>query len=177
MRITGGRYAGTTFAVPPGEIRPAMDRMRESLFASLGSLEGANALDLFAGSGSLSLEAASRGAAAVTAVEKDRKKMAILKENLSLVATPVTVVPWPAERFVMMGRGQFDVVFLDPPFRYPHKSDLLGRLAGSRLLSPGATVVLHSPKEDPLEGLPKELSLVTTNRYGRSVVYRFTNVG
>ncbi|MFP4429657.1 MAG: 16S rRNA (guanine(966)-N(2))-methyltransferase RsmD [Spirochaetaceae bacterium] len=177
MRITGGRYAGITFSVPPGEIRPAMDRMRESLFGSLGDLTGAVVLDLFSGSGSMSLEAASRGAASVTAVERDRKKIPILKSNLSLVETPWTVIPWPAERFLLRGQGRFDIAFLDPPFRYPHKADLLRRLDKSGLLVPGSLVVLHCPREDRLEGLPEALPETGFARYGRSVVYRFTKKG
>jgi 16S rRNA (guanine(966)-N(2))-methyltransferase RsmD len=174
VRITGGRYAGLTFTVPPGEIRPAMDRMRESLFGSLGPLEGRTVLDLFSGSGSMALEAASRGAASITAVERDPKKISLLKKNLTLVDTPSTVVPWPAERFLLRGQGSFDLVFLDPPFRYPHKVDLLKRLAKARIIVPGALIILHRPKEDRLEGVPGELEELAVSRFGRSVVHRFT---
>ncbi len=177
MRITGGRYAGITFSVPPGEIRPAMDRMRESLFGSLGNLSGAAVLDLFSGSGSMSLEAASRGAESITAVERDPQKISILKRNLSLVDTPSRVVPWPAERFILRGQGNFDIVFLDPPFRYPHKADLLRRLNKSPLLLPGSVVVLHCPREDRLDDLPPGLPETGYARYGRSVVHRFTKAG
>jgi 16S rRNA (guanine966-N2)-methyltransferase len=74
MRITGGQYRGRVVKCPPGVIRPAMDRMRESLFSILGSLEGMSFLDMFSGSGVVGLEAASRGAKPVHVVEKDFKK-------------------------------------------------------------------------------------------------------
>ena len=84
MRITGGTLKGRTIPVPPGVIRPAMDRMRESVFAVLGDLSGSSFLDLFSGSGIIILEAASRGAVYLEAVEADRIKWKTLISNVSL---------------------------------------------------------------------------------------------
>ena len=75
MRITGGTLCGRIIKCPDGIIRPAMDRMRESLFSILGDLTGKSFLDMFAGSGILSLEAASRGATKIDLVEKDKLKI------------------------------------------------------------------------------------------------------
>ena len=72
MRVTGGRYRGRTIKCPKGVIRPAMDRMRESLFNILGNISGESFLDLFSGSGAVGIDAASRGAEPVLLVEKDR---------------------------------------------------------------------------------------------------------
>ena len=72
MRITGGELKGRIIKCPDGIIRPAMDRMRESVFAVLGPLNGASFLDLFSGSGTIAIEAVSRGASSVELVEKDR---------------------------------------------------------------------------------------------------------
>ena len=74
MRITGGELKGRIIKCPDGIIRPAMDRMRESVFAVLGPLNGASFLDLFSGSGTIAIEAVSRGAGSVELVEKDRIK-------------------------------------------------------------------------------------------------------
>ena len=82
MRITGGLYSGRRIVCPPGVIRPAMDRMRESVFAALGDLSGESFLDLYSGSGIIAIEAASRGASMVHLVESDRRKMPVLKQNL-----------------------------------------------------------------------------------------------
>lgn len=134
MRIIAGRYGGRRLKVPPGIIRPAMDQMRESVFASLGNLEGARFLDLFAGSGSVGLEAASRGAALVVFVESDRKKIATLKENITGLglelrrgaprdpaetseaapedAATAQVVAGPVERYLASGRA--DKLYADP---------------------------------------------------------------
>ena len=85
MRITGGIYRGRRIDCPPGVIRPAMDCMRESLFSILGDLSGESFLDLFSGSGCVGIEAASRGAATVHLVEKDKLKLATIKANISFV--------------------------------------------------------------------------------------------
>ena len=85
MRITGGKYTNRRIQCPKGEIRPAMDRMRESMFSILGDLQGRNFLDLFSGSGLVAIEAASRGAEPVVLVEKDFRKAAVIRKNLEII--------------------------------------------------------------------------------------------
>jgi len=82
VRLTGGILVGRQIAVPQGEIRPAMDRMRESVFGCLGDLTGLSFLDIFTGSGIIALEAASRGALFVEAVEQDKLKRKTLLLNI-----------------------------------------------------------------------------------------------
>lgn len=213
MRVTGGEYGGRRIAVPPGEIRPAMDRMRESLFSILtsgyGTLEGLTVLDLFSGSGSMALEALSRGARSAVLVERDRGKAAVIRANLAHVqAARWRLVIAPAERYVKRAGGQlkaaggggspggapnagaaprlqgeaggspgwpppFDLVFADPPFRYPGKARLLGAVAAAGLLAPGGRLVLHFPKEDGLEEPVAGLELVDRRAYGRSIVQMY----
>ena len=125
MRITGGVARGIRLTVPSrGQIRPATDRLRESVFSSLGpSVEGRRILDLFAGTGAYGLEALSRGAESVAFIEKDRNAVACLKANLMAVGkslnrsglrtdvTQADVLHWrPA------AAREFDLVFADPPF-------------------------------------------------------------
>jgi len=87
MRITGGELGGLTLRTPKGDrVRPTQDRVREAVFAMLGAkVPGARALDLFAGTGALGVEAGSRGAASVTWVEEDRRNVEVLKENVGLL--------------------------------------------------------------------------------------------
>jgi 16S rRNA (guanine966-N2)-methyltransferase len=118
IRIIAGEYRGRRLSVPdrPG-LRPTPDRVRETLFNWLGqSLEGLSCLDLFAGSGALGFEAASRGAARVVMVEQDRAVFDLLKKARDQIgARQVEVVLGDA--FAYLRRMQsFDVVFLDPPF-------------------------------------------------------------
>ncbi|MCL1818682.1 MAG: RsmD family RNA methyltransferase, partial [Spirochaetaceae bacterium] len=139
MRITGGRLAGRSVRCPDGIIRPAMDSMRESVFAVLrGELPGAAFLDLFSGSGIVGLEAWSRGAASVVMVEKDAGKKRILAENAALAEGAARVHIMPVERYIKFVKaGPFDIVFLDPPFSYRFKGQLLRMLAASSLLAEG----------------------------------------
>src|SRR5690606_22997869 len=100
MRITGGTHRGRLLECPPGIIRPAMDRMRESVFSILGPLAGLSFCDIFSGSGIIALEAASRGAFPVVSVEGDRGKRRILEKNAGIVPGVVDVSIMPAERFI-----------------------------------------------------------------------------
>jgi 16S rRNA (guanine966-N2)-methyltransferase len=120
IRIIAGEYRGRRIAVPdaPG-LRPTPDRVRETLFNWLGqSLDGMSCLDLFAGSGALGFEAASRGAARVVMVEQDRKVFEALKRTRETIgATQVELVMDDAFAYLRNAKDSFDVVFLDPPFR------------------------------------------------------------
>lgn len=172
MRITGGKYRGRTVSVPKGglEIRPAMDRMRESVFAVLGDLTGLSFLDLFSGSGIVALEAASRGASPVVCVEKDPDKFAILVRNVSIADERIECRSMPVERFVLRNKCSYSVVFCDPPFPYRFRLDLIRSLAEGPTLAPGGLLLIHYPHEDPL---PEELDCLTMDderEYGRSRV-------
>ncbi len=145
MRIVGGEWRGRRIAVPArGGVRPTPDRVRETLFNWLGQrLDGAACLDLFAGSGALGFEAASRGAARVVMVEADRAIAAALKKSREqLGAAAVEIVPGDALAFLARGGERFDVVFLDPPFRQNALPALIAAL-GPRLQR-GARVYVES---------------------------------
>ena len=107
-------------------MRPTPDRVRETLFNWLGQdLTGLQCLDLFAGSGALGFEAASRGAQRVVMVEHDRAAYAALERNRdSLAAAQVELVRADALEFLRSEAGVYDVIFLDPPFRVPHDDEL-----------------------------------------------------
>ena len=172
MRITGGIAGGIRITTPPGEVRPAMDRMRESLFSILGPCGGISFLDLFSGSGVVGLEALSRGARRVTFVEKERRKRATMQNNLERVLAAVDyepevrIVTAPVERFVQRGKDAYDIIYLDPPFAYAHKNDLLAKLSRSALPEDGSLIILHYPKEETI--IPGEFELVDEREYGRS---------
>jgi 16S rRNA (guanine966-N2)-methyltransferase len=143
IRIIGGEYRGRRIAVPdrPG-LRPTPDRVRETLFNWLGqSLVGLSCLDLFAGSGALGFEAASRGAARVVMVEHDRKVFDSLRETRDTIgAAQVELVLDDAFAFLNRKRESFDVVFLDPPFR----QNALPAVFRELKVSPGARVYVES---------------------------------
>lgn len=180
MRITGGTLSGRNVICPPGIIRPAMDRMRESFFSILGELNGLSFLDLFSGSGLMGIEAFSRGAYPVRCVEKDQGKRELLGKNISMADRRIDLSLMPVERFIKAWRESYDLVFLDPPFDYPFKGQLLSRLLDSKILRTGSRVFIHYPEEDKLPEtiLPesgahgeKRLILADKRVYGRSIVH------
>ena len=168
MRITGGTLRGRQVGCPPGEIRPTTDQLRESLFAILGDLTGCSFLDLFSGSGVTGLEAASRGAAPVFLVERDRGKAPILRQNADLAPMIARVMMASVERFLKRCPQPFDLVFLDPPFREEHKVELLKLATGPTVAAPGATVMLHLPARETVLEQVGGFQLVRYKRYGQS---------
>ena len=153
MRITGGIYRGRKIICPRGVIRPAMDRMRESLFAILADLSGKSFLDLFSGSGVVGIEAASRGAEPVVLVEKDYSKSGVLKENTAFVESEIKIFMMPVERFIKRRKEEelsFDIIYLDPPFIFKNKAEIISGIADKGLLNLGGRLIIHLPAEESL---------------------------
>ena len=150
MRIIAGEFRGRRIKVPsrPG-LRPTPDRVRETLFNWLGQwLDGQSCLDLFAGSGALGFEAASRGAARVVMVENDRTAFESLQATRQTIgASAVEIVFGDALDYLAREAGRFDVVFLDPPFRQNALPAAQERLA--KRLNEGARVYIEAA--EPLE--------------------------
>jgi len=145
IRIIGGQYRSRLLRVAARpELRPTPDRVRETLFNWLGQdMTGAACLDLFAGSGALGFEAASRGAARVVMVESDRSALRMLEASrTALGAAQVEIVGGSAQTYLERARERFDVVFLDPPFRQNALPGLIARLP--RILSARARVYAES---------------------------------
>ena len=169
MRVIAGKYRGANLTAPPGcETRPITDRAKETLFNVLGHkfgmagvLPDVAALDLFAGSGSLGIEALSRGARSCLFVERGRSALRILRENLrklrlEAVAAASAENAWTM-RVPVADPDGYGVIFVDPPYREvadTHRMlDLLERLA-PRLASEGVLVFRHEDKTDfPAEEL------------------------
>jgi len=170
MRITGGELRGRQVKVPKGSIRPAMDRMRESIFASLGDISGKSFLDIFSGSGIIALEAASRGAEYIEAVEADPLKRPVLLENVKISPVRIHCHFMPAELYVKRAKRSFDYIFCDPPFPYKYKWEMLKCIAESVLMGEGSCLLLHRPREDFCDSPSANLLLRNSKEFGRSVV-------
>ena len=170
MRVIGGRYRGRTVECPPGVIRPAMDKMRESVFGSLGDLSGCSFLDLFSGSGSVGIEAASRGADPVVLVERDRRKLSVIRRNMAIVQTGITLAAEPAERYLRRATRAFDLLFMDPPFDYRFKVDLLRKADQSVAVGENTVVLIHYPTPESLPTRIGTLEQIDRRVYGGSTV-------
>ena len=147
MRIIAGQYRGRRIGVASQpNLRPTPDRVRETLFNWLGQwLDGLACLDLFAGSGALGFEAASRGAARVVMVENDHALIRELQETRSTIgANQVEIVFGDALKYLQDAKERFDLVFLDPPFRQNALPAVLERLP--ERLAPHARVYVEAAK-------------------------------
>jgi 16S rRNA (guanine966-N2)-methyltransferase len=173
MRIIAGIAKGRRLLAPRGVgTRPMMDRAREGLFSSLGeSVVGAAVLDLYAGSGSLGLEALSRGARSAVFVERSRAALAALRANVTAVGLGGEVVAGDVDAYLERAPGLFDLVFVDPPYALPLASveQVLGRL-GPRLAGGGRVVLHRRAGEGP--GLLPGLRVIDRRRYGDTEITR-----
>ena len=159
VRIVAGRWRGRKLSFPDASgLRPTPDRIRETLFNWLAPLlPGACCLDLFAGSGALGFEAASRGAARVVMVDRNADIVRHLRLNQQLLcADEIEILQQDAARYLSGGSGQFDLVFLDPPFK---DSALLQKsirmLNETGCLKADARIYLEMPAKAPEPLLPK----------------------
>jgi 16S rRNA (guanine966-N2)-methyltransferase len=154
LRVIGGKWRGRKFDAPPvsSKVRPTQDAVRETLFNWLrDDIINARCLDLFAGSGSLGIEALSRGAQRVDFVEADPATARLLQHNLDQLGLQQKIFCMDARRFIRQIGGEWDVVFLDPPF-YHGMLDEIVRLLGAhqRLLD---TTLLYLESERQLTGV------------------------
>jgi 16S rRNA (guanine966-N2)-methyltransferase len=171
MRVIAGEFGGRELVAPRGRAtRPTSDRVREALFSILGDVSGARVLDLFAGSGALAIEALSRGAGEATLVDSASAPIQAIRRNLDALGIEAETVRQPALRWLQAARSharQYDLVFLDPPYR---QASTLGRELTSALtpiLAGDARVVAESDRRSPL-GL--ELELLDERRYGDTLI-------
>jgi 16S rRNA (guanine966-N2)-methyltransferase len=176
MRVIAGSFGGLTLRAPKGsETRPTSDRVREALFSMLTALEppvlaDARVLDLFAGSGALAIEALSRGAASAVFVDNAAPAVEAIRANLATVKRTGEVVRRPALAYlhaaVSLGH-EYDLVFVDPPYRMASELGKTLSAALPAVLSAGARVVTESDRRDPLA---LQLPLIRERRYGDTLI-------
>lgn len=174
MRIIAGQYRRRKLLANTGlTTRPITDRAKEQLFENLGGeLHGERVADIFSGTGSLGLEALSRGAASVLCIEKDRHGFELLKENVAMLGAEEQVFCWRADVFRcsfqpkgISGYVPFDLIFFDPPFPLLKKLRAgspmyasLERLARDTVSSPGVLMIVRVPTHAKYE-MPTEWQL------------------
>jgi 16S rRNA (guanine966-N2)-methyltransferase len=177
VRVIGGRLGGRTLIAPRGRAtRPTPERVREALFSILGSVEGLRVLDLFAGSGALAIEALSRGATGATLVDSSPAAFMAMHRNLESLGVGAEVRRQRASAFLHAAREdgrQYDLVFVDPPYR---QATAFGRELSTTLspvLAPGARVVVESDRRAPLE--LGQLTVLDERRYGDTLIRIYEN--
>jgi 16S rRNA (guanine966-N2)-methyltransferase len=174
VRIVGGEARGRPLrAVPGRSTRPTSDRVRQSLFDTLGQrCDGLRVLDLFAGTGALGLEALSRGASVLTLVDEDKNACAVALRNAGSLGygDRCRIVREDVFRALPRLAGPYDLVFSDPPYAARATQRILDLLAGTSILAEGGRAVLEKDRREPLPEVPAGLRLVEERRYGDTVL-------
>lgn len=160
MRIIAGSAGGIRLKIPPNDLRPTMDMVREAAFSALAELvAGARVLDLFAGSGAYGIEALSRGAAEAVFVESHPKAIESIQLNLSRTKLVGKVIRDDVFRFLKQQDSRYRLVFADPPYaKKPGDRDLAGELMENEslvaALEPGGLLVLECPPIQEVSAFP-----------------------
>ena len=182
-RIIGGVVGSLRLKGPAKATRPTSDRVKESVFSILESmdvLDGSVVIDLFAGTGALGLEAASRGAKSVTLVESDRAAAGICKENIALVdaglqksgvEASIGFRQESAERHVKSA-PKADLIFIDPPYEYSNSE--ITKLLEQIPRAPRALIVLERSSKSKPQEIPESYSRLREASYGDTAVYFLT---
>ncbi len=177
MRIIGGKYRSRVLVEFDGEnVRPTSDRAKESLFNILAlKMQGARVLDLFSGSGALGLESLSRGAKEVVFNDCSKDSLNVLKKNLSTlkIAIGEEVKLSGSDYLVCLEglRGEFDIIFLDPPYRFDYGEKALQKIAQKGLLSKVGVAVYE--RDRPFEGEVDGLDKYDERKYGKTYLTFF----
>ncbi len=180
-RIIAGYAGSRRLAVPRTGTRPTSDQVREAIFSALSArdvISGAAVLDLYAGTGALGLEAASRGASRVLLVENNAQAAKVARQNIGIVAVGA---PTPAPRldvtiqsvmaYLSVGVESFDLVFLDPPYDLAAAELALTLAALVPRLNPDAVVLLERGSRSPAPELPAGLELDRRKDYGDTTLW------
>lgn len=183
MRVISGKFGGRKLSrFSASHIRPTTDRAKESIFNKLGgSLEGLSVLDLFSGTGSLGIEALSRGAEFVQFVEKHPKSIEILKKNLELVGGPKGTAIAKKDVFKFLSDppiNGFDLVFIDPPFTEKWAHNVMEAISSSALiLNENAWVIIESSPKELIEKSYNQLEIFDQKDFGDQIISYFMERG
>jgi len=177
VRIIAGRWRGSKLVFPDASgLRPTSDRIRETLFNWLVAVvPGARCLDLFAGSGALGFEAASRGAAQVVMLERNPEIVSALRASRErLDDGRIDIHAADAGTWLRHCDAAFDLVFMDPPFADPQLlKDCIAALSGHSVVKPGGRIYLELPKQAPLPELPADWMQEKAKTAGQVGYYLF----
>jgi 16S rRNA (guanine966-N2)-methyltransferase len=177
MRIVGGIFSGRRFNPPASTpARPTTDASKEALFNTLVNMmdiEGISACDIFGGTGSISYELLSRGAAEVTVVERDMGNINFIKKTSKElgIADKLKIVKGDVFRFMKQSTGQYDFIFADPPYDLPNIDDIPMLVFEQDMLAAGGIFVLEHPSRKDYQSHPRFRKM---KNYGTTVFSYFT---
>lgn len=175
MRIISGIYKGRKLKSSDDlSIRPTTDRVKELIFNVLQDFpKGRTVLDLFSGSGSLGLEALSRGATKVYFVDSSNKSLDVLKRNIKNIGIQpgsYSIIKQKAIDFARTATTPIDLCLLDPPFKYPELQLLINTLVQSPVMTQKSLLVLEHEKINPIEKESDLYEIIVQKKMGRSLI-------
>ena len=178
MRVIAGTAKGRKLVAPPGNAtRPTPARVREALFSILAAhLSGAAVLDIFAGTGSLGMEALSRGARVACFIESDRRALAALCHNVKSFGGAAEVLAMPATaalNHLARLRRRFDLVFMDPPYTHGLLAPVLASVAAAKLLKEDGVIVCEHHGHTPAPPAPPGFTAISTRIFGDVAISLF----
>lgn len=178
MRIIGGKYKGHNLVSFQAEhIRPTTDRVKETLFNMIQSeIEGSQALDLFSGTGSLGLEALSRGVEKVIFVEKSKKSIAILEKNIQKLKLqePYQILNKDVFQFLKSYSGSaFPLIFVDPPFTEQLADEVIESICQSEVFGLQSLIMIESARKEKLEDEYSKAIRVKKKEFGDKILSFF----
>jgi 16S rRNA (guanine(966)-N(2))-methyltransferase RsmD len=170
--ISGTRRGQKLFEFDGMDIRPTTDRVRESLFNLIQNfVPEAKVLDLFGGSGALSLEALSRGASEAAVCDIDKRSLELIKKNTAALRFEdrLMVIRQSAEQYLKSTKEKFDIIFLDPPYNKGYIKPIITAIVSGDILSGGGIIVLESDGTDE-HGDFDGLDTIKQRKYGRTYI-------
>ena len=179
MRITGGQAKGRRLAAFKGlDIRPTSDMVRKAIFDLIGQdLAGLKVLDLFAGTGSLGIEALSRGASRAVFADQSQKSIDLIQRNLKICGLEGEGIVWKGnlvQRFPgkrLLGEKGVDLVFIDPPYEKGLVTLIISGISQKGILAPCALIVAETRKTETLPAEVEKLHLAKSKRYGETRIH------
>ncbi|MBN2008654.1 16S rRNA (guanine(966)-N(2))-methyltransferase RsmD [candidate division KSB1 bacterium] len=182
MRVIAGEHRGRRLIVPKGlDVRPTADRVKQFIFDVLsGEIEGADVLDLFAGTGNLGIEALSRGAAHATFVDQNTIAAKTITQNIELLGLETRSTLIKRDVISVIKHSDFppftfNLIFADPPYDYENHRMLLMEIAEKKLLHPEGWLILEHPTSMSLNGTFERLAVSRVRKLGNTSISMFKN--
>lgn len=169
--ITGGEFKGRRLAIPNNvKVRPTMSAVKESVFNSLGNkVFNSRFLDLYAGFGTVGIEALSRGAESVTFVEKDKRCIDVIRKNIEMLglSSRAKIFNMSAEKFLQIADSKYNIIYLDPPYVFD-STELILEIFNKEILADGGIIIWETSIRSNIDKL--RFNILKERRYGETVV-------
>ena len=177
MHVVAGRIKGRRIECPPGEIRPMTSLVKSALFNIIGDCSKLSMLDLFSGSGSIAIEAYSRGLESCTIVEGDHNKKTVIMRNLEHSGfTNCDLIISDVLSYCKSTDKSYDFIMADPPFKWEMKAELLSVISERNILNDNGFLVIHTPKKQLLNKEIGNLYQYDIRIYGLNAIQFFKKI-